>query len=107
MRQIVSLVYSKKNNNYKKVVVVEYPRKGIYSFGFLTAEENKILEDVTGEKYCNVFIPTSPNPTSGMFVSVKKVEVKEIEMKVEDAVKLIVSGGVFMPGSEIELDEED
>ncbi len=106
MRQFVNLISSKKSNNYKKVVLIEYPRKGIYSFGFLTSDSNSILTDIHGEEFCNIFIPTSPNPTSGMFVSLRKSEVTEVDMKIDQAVKLIVSGGVIMPGSEIGLDEE-
>ena len=77
--------------------MLEYPRKGIYSIGFMTSEENKFIERYTNEKMCNVFIPTSPNPTSGMFVCVKAEEIKILDIKIDDAVKLIISGGVVLP----------
>lgn len=95
--QILSLVFSEKNKTYQKVVMLEYPRKGIYSIGFMTSEENKFIERYTNEKMCNVFIPTSPNPTSGMFVCVKAEEIKILDIKIDDAVKLIISGGVVLP----------
>lgn len=107
INQIVSLVSSEKGNTYKRAVAVEYPRKGIYSIGFLTSEENKMLSEKTGKHLCNIFIPTSPNPTSGMFICVQKEEIIFLDIKVDDAVKLIISGGVLVPGMENEEDEEE
>ncbi len=96
--QIVGLISSSKNNNYQKVVVLEYPRRGIYSVGFLTSENNIILEDaLKEERLCNVFIPTSPNPTSGMFIAIPAKELIVLDIKVDDAIKLIISGGVIVP----------
>lgn len=98
IRQIVGIVSSDKTATYQKVVAVEYPRIGIYSIGFLTSEKNLILEKALGEeKMCNIFIPTSPNPTSGMFIIVPEKELIYIDIKVEDAIKLIISGGVIVP----------
>ena len=105
--QIVSLVSSEKGNTYKKAIAVEYPRKGIYSIGFLTSEENEALSKITGKELCNVFIPTSPNPTSGMFICVPKEDIIFLDMKIDDAVKLIISGGVIVPGMEKEEDVEE
>ena len=105
--QIVSLVSSEKGNTYKKAIAVEYPRKGIYSIGFLTSEENEALSKLTGKELCNVFIPTSPNPTSGMFICVPKEDIIFLDMKIDDAVKLIISGGVIVPGMEKEEDGEE
>ncbi|MFK4784884.1 DUF502 domain-containing protein [Fusobacterium sp. MFO224] len=98
--QIVNLISSNKNTSYKKAVLIEYPRKGIYSVGFLTSETNPLIEDVIGEKVYNIFVPTSPNPTSGMFVSMKQKDVKILDIKIEDAIKLVISGGVLIPGME-------
>lgn len=105
--QIVSLVSSEKGNTYKKAIAVEYPRKGIYSIGFLTSEENEILSKTEGKELCNVFIPTSPNPTSGMFICVEKKEIRYLDMGIDDAVKLIISGGVIVPGMEKEENSEE
>lgn len=107
MLQIVSLVSSNKNSGYKKVVSVEYPKKGIYSIGFLTAEKNEAITKCYGRDVYNVFIPTSPNPTSGMFICVPVEDVHELNMTVEDGIKLIVSGGVIAPGLKYDLDEND
>lgn len=97
INQIISLVVSDREKAYQKVVLLEYPRKGIYSVGFLTSEGNYLVERETKEEMCNIFIPTSPNPTSGMFVVVKKSEVRGLDIKVDDAIKLIISGGVILP----------
>lgn len=105
--QIVSLVSSEKGNTYKRAIAVEYPRKGIYSIGFLTSEENEILSKTEGKELCNVFIPTSPNPTSGMFICVEKKEIRYLDMGIDDAVKLIISGGVIVPGMEKEENSEE
>lgn len=97
--QIIEVAVSDKEKSYQKVVMVEYPRKGIYSIGFLTSEDNFLISDAIGreEKVYNVFIPTSPNPTSGMFIVVPESEVKILDIKIDDAIKLIISGGVILP----------
>lgn len=95
--QIISLFASDRQKSYQKVVMFEYPRQGIYSIGFMTSDSNHFVEEVTGEEMCNVFLPTSPNPTSGMFIILKKSEVRVLDLKVDDAIKLIISGGVILP----------
>lgn len=96
--QIRHLMFTSNTKAYQKVVMIEYPRKGIYSLGFLTNRENKLFEDILGgEKLLNIFVPTSPNPTSGMFIMVEADSVRELDIKIEDAVKLIISGGAIVP----------
>lgn len=97
--QIIEVAVSDREKSYQKVVMVEYPRKGIYSIGFLTSEDNFLIGSAIGreEKVYNVFIPTSPNPTSGMFIVVPESEVKILDIKIDDAIKLIISGGVILP----------
>ena len=96
--QIRHLMFTSNTKAYQKVVLIEYPRKGIYSLGFLTNRENKLFEDILeGKKLLNIFVPTSPNPTSGMFIMVEANSVQELNIKIEDAVKLIISGGAIVP----------
>ncbi|MGL4402927.1 MAG: DUF502 domain-containing protein [Fusobacteriaceae bacterium] len=96
--QIVSVFSNDRMNSYQKVVIIEYPRKGIYSMGFLTSESNCIFEKrLNKEKMYNIFIPTSPNPTSGMFIAMEESEVNILDIKVDEAIKLIISGGVIVP----------
>lgn len=107
--QIIDVTISDREKSYQKVVMVEYPRKGIYSIGFLTSEDNFLISEAIGreDKIYNVFIPTSPNPTSGMFIVVPESEVRVLDIKIDDAIKLIISGGVILPEKEeIEKIEE-
>lgn len=100
--QIIDIALSDREKAYQKAVLVQYPRKGIYSIGFLTSQDNFLLKDYidTEDKLYNIFIPTSPNPTSGMFIVVPKSEVKVLDIKIDDAIKLIISGGVILPEKE-------
>lgn len=94
-KQIIGILYSSEGEAvYKKVVAVEYPRKGIYTIGFMTADSNKAISEAfeIGEVN-NVFLPTSPNPTSGMFVCIPKEDVRILNIDTEAAFKLIISGG--------------
>ncbi|MCK4433211.1 MAG: DUF502 domain-containing protein, partial [Methanomicrobia archaeon] len=79
---------------FKRVVLLEYPRKGILALGFVTGESYKEIKESAGNnKLINVFIPTSPNPTSGYLIFVPKSEVKEMDISVQEAMKIIISGG--------------
>lgn len=100
--QIIDVVVSDRQKSYQKAVMVEYPRKGIYSIGFLTSTDNFLMNKHVGteEKLYNIFIPTSPNPTSGMFIIVPASDVKILDIKTDDAIKLIISGGVILPEKE-------
>ena len=94
-KQIIGVVYSGDGESvYKKVVAVEFPRKGIYAIGFLTADKNTALKEFLADKeIVNVFVPTAPNPTSGFLLCIPKEDVHPLNMTVEWAFKLIVSGG--------------
>ena len=94
-KQIIGVVYSDNGESvYKKVVAVEFPRKGIYAIGFITADKNTALKDFLVDKYIvNVFVPTAPNPTSGFLLCIPKEDVHPLNMSVEWAFKLIISGG--------------
>ncbi len=80
-------------SGFKGVVLVEYPRRGCYVIGFTTGANIEEARDKTGRVLVNVFVPTAPNPTSGMVIMVPENEVIPLDMSVEDGLKLIVSGG--------------
>lgn len=84
-------------SSFKQAVLVEYPRKGVYSMGFLTNDSIKKLSDATQKTLCNVFVPTSPSPLTGFVVLVPKEEIIMTDIKIEDAFKFIMSGGVVNP----------
>jgi len=97
IKQIISFIFSKDNTAFKKVVLVEYPSKGIWSIGFMTSEGFREAQEKTGQELVHVLISSTPSPWSGFFVLVPKNEVKFLEMTIEDAIKLIVSGGIIKP----------
>lgn len=85
------------SNSFRKVVMIEYPRAGVWSIGFVTAEDVGELRDKTGAQHSCVYIPTTPNPTSGFIVMVPASQVVELQMSVDGAMKMIITCGVVMP----------
>ena len=85
--------FSNKENDKKSVVLVEYPRKGVWAVGFATKENKSEMADKTKQKLINVFVPTTPNPTSGFLLMFPIDEVIHLDMSFEEASKFIVSAG--------------
>jgi len=85
--------FTKSDNNQKSVVLLEYPRKGIWAVGFATKENEGIIKNKVGEEIINVFVPTTPNPTSGFLLMVPKKELIFLDVSFEQASKFIVSAG--------------
>ncbi len=96
-KQIFSSVLGQGKTIFKQVVLVEYPRKGLYSVGFTTGTTKGELKDSIGTSGVNVFIPTTPNPTSGIFLIIPKESIFFLKMSVEEGMKLVVSGGAVSP----------
>ena len=91
---VLSVADSADADKFTKVVMVEYPRKGIYSMGFVTNDVRGSVSNLRSPAY-TVFIPTSPNPTSGMMIVVPKEEVIPLSLSVEEGIRVVVSGGVI------------
>ena len=89
--------FSGNKNSFKTVVLVEFPREGMYSVGFLTSEQRAEVQQKTKEKVVAVFIPTTPNPTSGFLVLVPEDKVTKLDMSVADGIKYIISLGSIAP----------
>ena len=89
--------FTKSDKNNKNVVLVEYPRKGTWAVGFATKENSGEITDKTGKKLINVFVPTTPNPTSGFLLMFQKDEVIFLDLSFEEASKFIVSAGTSNP----------
>ena len=85
--------------SFRKVVMIEYPRKEMWSFGFVTASGIREIDEKTGKTQVCVYVPTTPNPTSGLIVMVPEDEVIELDMSVDAAMKMIVTLGVVVPAS--------
>lgn len=96
-KQLAETIFLKTDTNLKRVVLIEYPRKGLYVLGFTTGITKGEIQDKTHKKVINVFIPTTPNPTSGFYLLVPEEDLKYLEMAVEDAFKLLISGGIITP----------
>ncbi len=96
-KQVTTALSLPDNKAFKSVVMVEFPRKGMYSLGFLTGSIPDIFTPDASKKYCKVFIPTSPNPTTGFFVMLPAGDVLLTRMTVEEAFKMIISGGIVSP----------
>ena len=84
-------------NAFKQVVLIEYPQTGLYRLGFVTHTGVEEFKQATGADLVNVFVPTTPNATSGMLIMVPRDKMVPVEMAVEDGIKLILSGGVLAP----------
>ena len=97
MKQIVDSFISKEKPAFKKVVLAEYPSKGIWSIGFITNESFKEAEEKAGEELMHVFIATTPSPFTGFLALIPRNNVKILDISVEQGIKLIVSGGIIKP----------
>lgn len=97
MKQLVHAFNVHDKKSFKQVVLVEFPRAGMYSIGFLTSE---IAADIVPDKkahFYNVFIPTTPNPTTGFFIMVAQHEIHAIDLTRQEAMSMIISGGIIQP----------
>ena len=93
----ITETFSNADAAYQKVVLIEYPRKDIYAIGFMTGETKGEIKDRKKIDMVNVFVPTTPNPTSGFLLFIPKENAVELDMSVEDAIKLVVSAGMVVP----------
>jgi len=97
IKQIFETIAASKSSAFREAVMLEYPRKGTYAIGFVTGATEGEVQDATKSETINVFVPTTPNPTSGFLLFVPKKELIFLDMTVEEAVKLVVSAGIITP----------
>lgn len=97
IKQIVGTFGKQNRNLFSKVVLVEFPRKGLWSVGFLTNKQQSEPHAKLGTEAWTVFIPTTPNPTSGFLLLIPRAEIVELDMTVGEGMKMIISGGAVMP----------
>ena len=102
VKQIVDTFGKQNRAVFKQVVMIEYPRRDCYAIGFLTNDAEGETEQVTGRKLTNVFIPTTPNPTSGFLLLLPREDVIKMDMSVGEGMKLIISGGAVIPKQDAE-----
>lgn len=94
LKQLLETLLRDSNDKFRRVVLIEYPRRGVWSLAFVTGSVNRDIQSELSEEMVSVFIPTTPNPTSGWYAIVPEHEVLNLTLSVEDAFKIIVSGGI-------------
>lgn len=97
VKQLLEALFFQKTKAFEKAALIEYPRRGIYAICFITGESKGEVQCKTNKNMINVFVPTTPNPTSGFYILIPENELIILNMSVEDAFKLIVSGGIVSP----------
>jgi len=97
VRQIVNTFSSQSRHLFNKVVLVEFPRKGCWTIGFLTSAVQGEAQTKTAQEVWTVFVPTTPNPTSGFLLIVPRRDAVELDMSVGDGMKMVISGGAVVP----------
>jgi uncharacterized membrane protein len=99
VKQLVDAIFSDKHRSFRKAVLIEYPRRGLYSIAFVTGDSQGEVQEKTTEKHINLFVPTTPNPTSGFYIMIPENDVIPLDMSVEEAFSLIISGGIISPNN--------
>lgn len=94
IKQFMSAILTRSEEKFKSVVAVEYPRKGCWVIGFVTAEPIPQIRRIDERRLLNIFVPTTPNPTSGFMIMVPQEDTKPLDMGIDEAFKLLISGGI-------------
>ncbi len=99
VKQIAETVFNQQEKNFEKACLIEYPRRGIWAIGFISTDSRGEIAAKTpeGQDFISIFVPTTPNPTSGFLLFFPKDDVIELDMTVEDAAKLVISAGLVYP----------
>jgi len=96
-KQILETVLAQQSNAFREAVLVEYPRRGIWTIAFITGSTKGEIQELSDDEVTNVFVPTTPNPTSGFLLFVPKKDLLPLNMSVEEAIKMVISGGIVTP----------
>lgn len=101
VKQVVDMIFGEKQIAFKRVVLVEYPRQGIWSVGFVTSDGMKSVGDQAGESAITVFIPSTPTPFTGFTITVPKSQIVDVSMTVDEALRFVLTGGVLVPSKQM------
>ena len=96
-KQVIQAIFATNSDAFRKVLLVQYPREGLWSLAFQTGVTHAEIKQHTGEEMISIFVPTTPNPTSGFLMMVPKSEAIELSMTIDEALKFIISLGVMQP----------
>ena len=97
LKQIFESVLKTSSKSFREVVLIEYPRKGIWAIGFITGDTKGEVQESSKDELVNVFLPTTPNPTSGFLLFVPRKDLRVLNMNVEEGIKMVISGGIVTP----------
>ncbi|WP_200892482.1 DUF502 domain-containing protein [Aliterella atlantica] len=101
LKQLLETILKDTNGRFRRVVLVEYPRRGVWAIGFVTGSMSNEIQSQMVRPMLSVFVPTTPNPTTGWYAVVPEDEVINLSMSIEDAFKVIVSGGIVAPNTQL------
>lgn len=101
IQEIAKAFFGDKKGIFKRVVFIEYPRKGLYTVGFVTQDKPWEISSVTGKEMLTVFVPSPPNPATGLFVFIPIEDVIDTNISIEEALRLVLSGGAALPGQKV------
>lgn len=101
LKSMMDILSFSDGGSYHRVVLIQFPKNGHYCFAFVTGVTKNEMQDLAPEPLIHVYVPTSPNPTSGYFLLVPEREVTSVDISVEEAMKLIVSGGLYSPSTSL------
>ena len=97
VKQITETLFSSSGKSFRQVVMVEYPRRDLWTLAFVTGDTAKMFDELAGQDLVNIYVPTTPNPTSGFFLMAPKADIIPLDISVEVGLKLILSTGVVVP----------
>jgi uncharacterized membrane protein len=97
VKQILETVFKEQSKAFRSVILLEYPRKNCWALGFITGDAERGIQALTPEDSVNVFLPTTPNPTSGFLLFLPRKATQQLTMTVEEGIKMVVSGGIVTP----------
>ena len=104
-KQLAETMFSDTGQSFRKVLLVEFPRRGLWTIAFLTGTDRGEAQEKTGKDVINIYVPTTPNPTGGYFVMVPRDDVVELDMSVDDGLKMLMSMGAVVPDIQKSLSE--
>ncbi len=102
LKQLLETILGDSQSRFRRVVMVEYPRQGVWTIGFVTGAVAPQMQEFVPQQLLSVFIPTTPNPTSGWYAMIPEQDVVNLSMSIEDAFKVLISGGIVNPAEELQ-----
>jgi len=98
LKQLLETLLKDSNEKFRRVILVEYPRQGMWALAFVTGSMSSDIQSHMSQRMLSIFIPTTPNPTTGWYAVVPEEDVVDLSMSIEDAFKVVISGGIVNPG---------